>query len=144
MGTTGISTGVHCHFETWGAGGTQHMNPRLYMAAAMAPEPAGELIEEEEEMAEAAYVIAVTDEGEFDGITMRPGNWILVSGSAFIVARSEEHLHAWANMLRVPFAELVSVDSRVTSRMTGRSAALLASDFRAEQREYVQLFVDAV
>lgn len=36
MGTTGTSTGIHCHFETWGGGGTVVINPRIYMAAAMA------------------------------------------------------------------------------------------------------------
>lgn len=35
MGTTGASTGIHCHFETW-PGGTAHTNPRVYMASAIA------------------------------------------------------------------------------------------------------------
>lgn len=35
MGTTGASTGVHCHFETW-PGNRTHINPRLYMAATSA------------------------------------------------------------------------------------------------------------
>ena len=40
MGTTGTSTGIHCHFETWGGGGTVVLNPRIYMAMAMTPQPA--------------------------------------------------------------------------------------------------------
>lgn len=31
MGTTGASTGIHCHFECW-PGGIAHTNPRGYMA----------------------------------------------------------------------------------------------------------------
>lgn len=33
VGTTGSSTGVHCHFETWPKGIT-HINPRIYIAGA--------------------------------------------------------------------------------------------------------------
>ncbi len=35
MGTTGASTGVHCHFETW-PGNRTHVNPRLYMGSTTA------------------------------------------------------------------------------------------------------------
>lgn len=40
MGTTGASTGVHCHFECHPGGGTD-VNPRIYMAAAIGNNPAG-------------------------------------------------------------------------------------------------------
>lgn len=38
MGTTGTSTGVHCHLECWINNNTAHTNPRDYMARAI---PAG-------------------------------------------------------------------------------------------------------
>lgn len=43
MGTTGDSTGVHCHFECWIAHNTSTVNPRDYMAAAIGnnTQPAG-------------------------------------------------------------------------------------------------------
>lgn len=40
MGTTGDSTGVHCHYETWPGGGST-VNPRIAMAAWISSSPAG-------------------------------------------------------------------------------------------------------
>lgn len=144
MGTTGTSTGVHCHFETWGGGGQSVIDPKIYMAMAIAntqpatvptPTPAKPTTLGEEDM----KIICATDEGTYGGFSAKSGNWALVTGAGFIDAKTEEDLHAWANLLGKSYEEVVAPDSTVTSRMTGRSFAILASQFKAEQAEFAQV-----
>lgn len=63
MGTTGTSTGVHCHFETHPGGGAD-VNPRDYMGRAIASAPAGggatPIIEREEDM---TYTLRLVEDG---------------------------------------------------------------------------------
>jgi hypothetical protein len=60
MGTTGNSTGVHCHFETRPGGGAA-INPRNYMASRNAGTSGGGSSEEDWDMATADQVLAAVN-----------------------------------------------------------------------------------
>ncbi|MEN0021980.1 MAG: M23 family metallopeptidase [Microbacterium sp.] len=60
MGTTGNSTGVHCHFETRPGGGAA-INPRSYMASRNAGTSGGGSSEEDWDMATADQVLAAVN-----------------------------------------------------------------------------------
>lgn len=78
MGTTGSSTGVHCHFETKPGGGNAE-NPRNYMARANAGQPAGgggKPVEEPPTAKEEDVIIYRCTANGARGIALKGGTWI--------------------------------------------------------------------
>lgn len=103
-----------------------------------------EPIDESEEDDMADRIIAATDVGDYRGFTGQPGNWALVTGLGFMVAENEEELQAFCNRLDVNYADAIAVPprSKHVGRMTGRSFAILAYKYKAEQKEFAQLVLE--
>lgn len=97
MGTTGTSTGVHCHFETW-PGNAYSVNPRAYMGTLA---PAGGsasaiIIEQQRARRKSMYWWRFVDNG---GALWTVVN--IATGIGYQI-RDEHNAQTWVPLLGVP------------------------------------------